>query len=647
MAPLISITGPSPPDPSAQKPEPSTQETTEENTDEAKTLEELKKREKILRVDQIWDRKTQRYRFVKTAKPKNKKKKFGHYVITVARRISNQGTFHGDFVVDIRGPYLQEILSQIYREVDNISFDEVPSLDSKELELLFHALPVFVQKLDEQKKSKDPNHDMIFELEAVVAFTQEHFESRITKLQHFQTTLQIEFHSLWALFPPHCLAYGQDSLRQGRVYRVKNSAYEKNQDGSTNYLLAVDYLDSDGELVGYVRERPMSIPQFEGYVSIFDLTLFPLELHQSYPTILQDLVDRGDKVLKLRGRHFQDYKGHALDEKGQKFNSHGRVMIDPVTLEEIQPRNLLVPVIRKPLLIDNLTSEQKLLLNPVLYGFSLGDKTWGAFAVSGLKDVDWDDEMVNYLVLDQRRKDFIHALIRHHCSKSSEGFDDFVRDKGKGLVGLLAGPPGVGKTFTAEAVAEIAHRPLYMISSGELGEDSHSVQKRLIEVLELAEMWQAVVLLDEADVFLAQRDNENLSRNAITSVFLRHLEYYQGILLLTTNRLDTFDEAFQSRIHFCFQYEDLDAAARGTLWSEFLNRVKETTSAEIRVDETEMNRLSEIKLNGRQIKNVISIAQAVATEEKKPLTLDGIFTAIGFAQIAWEPATEAGRRTPE
>lgn len=58
----------------------------------------------------------------------------------------------------------------------------------------------------------------------------------------------------------------------------------------------------------------------------------------------------------------------------------------------------------------------------------------------------------------------------------------------------------------------------------------------------------AVVLLDEADVFLEERDMKDLNRNALVSVFLRALEYYNGIVILTSNRVGTFDEAFKSRI---------------------------------------------------------------------------------------------------
>lgn len=71
---------------------------------------------------------------------------------------------------------------------------------------------------------------------------------------------------------------------------------------------------------------------------------------------------------------------------------------------------------------------------------------------------------------------------------------------------------------------------------------------RLKEVLDIVYSWDAVLLLDEADVFLERRKDNDVNRNAMVGVFLRLLEYHQGILFLTTNRVESFDDAFNSRI---------------------------------------------------------------------------------------------------
>lgn len=140
--------------------------------------------------------------------------------------------------------------------------------------------------------------------------------------------------------------------------------------------------------------------------------------------------------------------------------------------------------------------------------------------------MDWNDAAFDNLVLGSKQKKLIHCLVRQHAKKKT-GFDDIIKGKGQGLIGLLAGTPGCGKTLTAEAVAEVTHKPLYVLSSGELGITPTSLESTLARVLDLAQMWNAVLLLDEAEVFLTQRNTLDVGRNALVSIFLRRLEYYQ------------------------------------------------------------------------------------------------------------------------
>jgi SpoVK/Ycf46/Vps4 family AAA+-type ATPase len=148
---------------------------------------------------------------------------------------------------------------------------------------------------------------------------------------------------------------------------------------------------------------------------------------------------------------------------------------------------------------------------------------------------------------------------------------DPVGNRGKGIVILLHGAPGVGKTSTAECVARSHNRPLLPITYGDLGTDPQDVEATLERLFTLAGSWQCVLLLDEADVFMSRRISSDLQRNAIVSVFLRVLEYYDGILILTTNRIGDLDEAFKSRIHIAFTIHHLKRDRRkkyGDLTSE-------------------------------------------------------------------------------
>jgi SpoVK/Ycf46/Vps4 family AAA+-type ATPase len=180
-------------------------------------------------------------------------------------------------------------------------------------------------------------------------------------------------------------------------------------------------------------------------------------------------------------------------------------------------------------------------------------------------------------------------------------FDDVIAGKGKGLNILLqygsmlivltykSDKPGVGKTLTAEAVAELLKRTLYsvcstalrfqacltfQISAGELSTNTAELEVQLSRIFKIASHWNTILLLDEADVFLEKRLSENLARNSLVSVFLRKLEYCEGIMFLTTNRVTQFDVAILIRIHVMLKYDDLSKDAGKTVWAQFIKTAK-------------------------------------------------------------------------
>lgn len=75
----------------------------------------------------------------------------------------------------------------------------------------------------------------------------------------------------------------------------------------------------------------------------------------------------------------------------------------------------------------------------------------------------------------------------------------------------------MGKTTTAEAVALSNRKPLYAITTGDLGSTPGTVEKALKETFRLAQLWDCVLLLDEADLFLSRRNVEDLERNSLVS----------------------------------------------------------------------------------------------------------------------------------
>jgi SpoVK/Ycf46/Vps4 family AAA+-type ATPase len=248
------------------------------------------------------------------------------------------------------------------------------------------------------------------------------------------------------------------------------------------------------------------------------------------------------------------------------------------------------------------TEEELLVASPVVLGFAFSEKLWLEFTISGISDIEWDKDAFGSLVLPSNQKSIVKALVESHTFHAAENIDDVIQGKGKGLVAVLHGPPGTGKTLTAEGIAELLRRPLYMVSAGELGTDSRTLEAELNKILDIAHSWGAVLLLDEADVFLEKRTIHDIHRNALVSIFLRLLEYFQGILFLTTNRVETFDDAFQSRIHVALRYGDLTSKAKRSIWKMFLERVRAIEGVKVApFSEQDFDTLSRHTLNGRQV----------------------------------------------
>ena len=257
-------------------------------------------------------------------------------------------------------------------------------------------------------------------------------------------------------------------------------------------------------------------------------------------------------------------------------------------------------------------------------------------SVDGLRPIKRYVGGFNSLQLPIGHKNTVRSLVDTHFISRKLDLDDLeasydadlVRGKGKGLIILLHGAPGVGKTSTAETVAESFGKLLFPITCGDLGLTADRVELELLEKFHLAELWDCVLLLDEADVFLARRTNTDIKRNSLVSVFLRVLEHFTGVLFLTTNRVGAFDEAFKSRIHISLYYPPLDAEKTLDIWKmnlERLSKNKHRRNEPMDFDEKEILKYArrhyiqtspwKVNWNGRQIRNAFQTASALARFE--------------------------------
>ncbi|KAK3376255.1 hypothetical protein B0T24DRAFT_217163 [Lasiosphaeria ovina] len=319
-----------------------------------------------------------------------------------------------------------------------------------------------------------------------------------------------------------------------------------------------------------------------------------------------------------------------------------------------------------------LRAEAVQLLPYQLPAYEFRSRQWVWIDVENVEEIDksegarksgWND-----LVIPDSYSQLLVSLVDNHTSgadmtsrklaatRSSPNVQiDLVRGKGRGLIILLHGPPGSGKTSTAETIAAYTGRPLYAITCGDIGVTADDVEFRLQYHTELAARWGCVLLLDEADVFLMKRSWRDMHRNALVSVFLRHLEYYSGILFLTTNIVGVIDEAFKSRIHVALRYPTIDLPSTEKIWNSLLNRLakdNETSAVKIQFDRSTLlkfardhyrkHEASDTTWNGRQVRNAFQTAIALGEFERLSRIKDEGLTPDEALRLHASAATAGG-----
>ncbi|KAK5235296.1 hypothetical protein LTR47_003481 [Exophiala xenobiotica] len=490
----------------------------------------------------------------------------------------------------------------------------------------------------------------------------------------------ITFEYLWTIFEPQTLVYTVSDSKEC-VYKLNSSHTVVDQRAGLQVLsLDVWACDWDGTKFGQ-NHTTLKDYEFSGTTPITSLQAYPLEFHPGKEQLIQRLVTRGKLFERFAGYHYQAYRGVALGygRCGMiRHNIESRIIIDCDAHNRFLP-NYAVLFSTLPLsgpksifgtaasesededdsddfdrfrdhasgFLDTpdsdegdankpkrrpLTVEELLLAVPYVRGYAMKTKKWLWFYVDQIEPIKFAENAFSSLVLPTEQKSLIRAFVESQVKYKAD-FDDIIAGKGRGMIMLLAGPPGVGKTLTSESVAEDMRVPLYCMSAGDLGLDPSGIEESLNLILDMVSKWNAVLLLDEADVFLEARSSNDLERNKMVSIFLRVLEYYEGVLFLTTNRINNIDAAFHSRIHVTINYPNLSVESRRHVWETFLGK-------DSGVHEKDIDRLAQVDLNGRQIKNMLKTAQMLARSQEQGK--DGQRGKVGMKHIETILAIERG-----
>ena len=418
----------------------------------------------------------------------------------------------------IQSGLLKKFLTKIMDGYPSLSM----SLDRVEFKAPFKA---FVHRWEQfcEARDNEPDGPTRTHVELLYHILNDELHATISRKNDLMKNRLSTHDLLWAIFEPGCSVWSIVDGRQ-RAFEYKSGDYGT----SGAFSMRVEYVDWDGERFCHAK-HVLSICPFEGTVPIMDLSAFPISYHNSHQTVKQDLISRGKLWESYKGYHYKHYEGIAKAfhlGRERRFSIKGRIVIDGEAYNIFNPNESITgPALPTGVLSD----DDRLIATPMLCGYALGEKKWMRFFVDDLTDITWNTQAFSSLVLPHAQQDLKRLILGVARSQSSrqDTFDDVIYGKGRGVIMLLRGPPGVGKTLTAESIAEVMKVPLYVLSAGDLGTTAKKVEDTLKDIFLMIPRWGAIVLLDEADVFMEARDAVDLQRNELVSIFLRLLEYYE------------------------------------------------------------------------------------------------------------------------
>ncbi|KAK3984505.1 member of AAA-ATPase family [Cladorrhinum sp. PSN332] len=572
--------------------------------------------------------------------------------------------------IEIQSPRLKAIFDKVFVGYPEWYPDAAPYTFFPPFKPLVHRWEIILEAFNavEDELTKDDIALTRQILEPLLA-------THLSAINKARETLVVSHEQLWLLLAPGSVMVSseQGSTCALRLLNVSYTPPNLRCGIPAVWDLLLGQYDWNGNYCG-LRGVSKQIQEYKEDTLVTKFDVYPLEFAPGKEKIEQELLARGQKWAELRGMHVKHCVGKkyvkVLGPDGRPVEIakpiSGRVIVD--SWGYFKGQNQVIPALSRNALkieseqdsnddndeeedddddennsdnededmsedtpatsssdstvaikdeakrneeINTLTTEEFILAPPRVRGFDLRTKEWCLFDVNDLTNPHWDPTPFEKLVLPggMKEKELILGFSSHRSASSK--FDDFVAQKGKGIIILLCGPPGVGKTLTAEAVAEKSHTPLYVLSASDLGTNPAKVDRALTEALECCQMWNAALLLDEADVFLESRSAASLDRNELVSIFLRRLEYYQGLMFLTTNRLSAIDAAFKSRLDLILPYHDLTEESRRDVWKNFIQNLPADSAS---FEDKDFDELAKTEMNGREIKNSIKTSLVLVGE---------------------------------
>lgn len=444
----------------------------------------------------------------------------------------------------------------------------------------------------------------VHQLDILLLLLKEEFKPVTERLNHAIVHGRIPRDLLEFYFRKNQQYYYNDDNNDFDAFRLISSYYD---DFDQTYTLNGEGAFWNGSK-WVTLERGRMVKLAEGSLILADFRTLKMT-----PEIRARLTERGRKYASLAGVHHMLYRGRRIMVDRLGWNTFGYNHADdtPFPFPLLRDRS-------KARVNDDIlpVPEDDIALLPrFMPGFDLERKSWGLFDIDEVEAIKFNENAWKHIVLDESSKNVIEGVVG-----AFDFSEEAVADEEQaGLVILLHGPTGTGKTATVEAIAEHFKRPLYSLSVYSLPLDTILLVDTLTSRLDAARSWNAIVLIEAGDILMQTQRHEPIMEDHVRiSTILEFFEQHRCIVFVTARTTCT---AYMSHFAMTIQYPELDCDSRQTMWSNML------AGEENNISRRDIEELSRIAVNGRAMRNIHTTAKALARSSKQPLSLYHLKTA--------------------
>ncbi|KAH4847096.1 hypothetical protein HBH75_166030 [Parastagonospora nodorum] len=370
----------------------------------------------------------------------------------------------------------------------------------------------------------------------------------------------------------------------------------------------------DGTFKQVDSRLSIALSRFESEATLPVTALPAIPIQYAEHDVTGHLTRRGRMYYKLRNKGLVAYTGSVVGS--DTYLHQRRFMIDTSMYKQIrlgatdgQEDTMRSEPDAASTLSEEIPKHSFLLMLPAsIHGYDLLDKRWSQLLVSNISDVKWNAELFKQVILPPREKNLLEAVVKWPISDASSSVSSGVRG-GQHTI-LLHGSPGSGKTFTAEAIAEMTERPLFRISYSDIGTNAPKAKEHLQFVSKLCNTWGCVVLFDDIG------DKEQI---ALVTAVLHSLDVFTGIVILSTNLLGRFDRALIPRIRLIIRFERWSQNDREKAWQNILERLNVGMDNQSAKFLERIPFLAKWEQNGWEMDSTIKTAIQLAHAQNEPL----------------------------